>query len=142
MSFYGGVRGLAHTSELGLEAGQKPKDVFSAGQVVKARILAIEPATGRIRLSLTSKKGAAASAEGGAPADACNGLQPGDLVEGVVRGVQEGEGGRATYLLEVSPQGASGPATAGRLEVAHLADHPVAVEALKAGVRTGVKLGE
>ena len=84
-------------------------------------------------------------------------FQAGDVVHGIVTAIHsggkgEGAGGDEsvpTYLeLEVAvPAGndASAPASAavvrGRLDVAHLADHPVAVAALLAAVKVGSSLG-
>jgi hypothetical protein len=55
-------------------------------QVVKARVLTVDAAGKRLRLSLAPKS-AASSDAGGAGADALGGLQPGDIVEGAVRSV-------------------------------------------------------
>ena len=82
-------------------------------------------------------------------------FQAGDVVHGTVTAIHsskgEGTGGESvpTYLeLEVAVpagEGDSAPAAAavvqGRLDVAHLADHPVAVAALLAAVKVGSSLG-
>eukprot|EP00798_Chlamydomonas_sp_ICE-L_P000495 gene495-1901_t len=81
VSFYGGVLGLARAADIGLEHGKKPDAVYMPGQVVKARVEAVEPATGRLRISINSKEGARAQAQA---AD-----QPATPVVDVYGGIQE-----------------------------------------------------
>lgn len=162
-------------SECGLVEGQKPGEAFTAGQVVKARVLGSDPSRKRLKLSLTSKsrKVAAAAADGGAEgagtpagkeqrgdeaaAVALGGYQPGDLVHGTVAAVhlrseEEGEeggrGGRSYVEVALAPTaggspttGSAGGAALGRLELAHLADHPAAAAALAAALAPGARLG-
>ena len=102
------------------------------------RVLEVDQAKRRIKLTLASKKmpeaeeqetagAAAAAAAGGEP---WGGLVPGALVDGVVAQVQEGGEGKAgSYSVAVTLP--SGHKLAGRLEEAHMADHPAAVAALK-----------
>ena len=47
-----GIEGLIHISELGDERIQHPKEVVAEGQVIKARIIRIDPARKRMGLSL------------------------------------------------------------------------------------------
>lgn len=96
VSFFGGMKGLAHTAELPLAPNQAPKDAYQVGQVVKCRVLSTDLSHQRLKLSLMGKKsgaeGAAGGAEEGAGAgDPLKGLQPGDIVEGSVREVESAE---------------------------------------------------
>jgi small subunit ribosomal protein S1 len=47
-----GIEGLIHISEMGDERIQHPKEIVEEGQVVKARIIRIDPARKRMGLSL------------------------------------------------------------------------------------------
>lgn len=96
VSFFGGMKGLAHTAELPLAPDQTPKDAYQAGQVVKCRVLSTDFSHQRLKLSLMGKKshtegGAGGSEEGAGGADALGGLQPGDIVQGTVREVETSE---------------------------------------------------
>ena len=62
VSLYGNVGGLIHVSELGLAAGQSPRDVYREGAAVKVTVLTIDPLHKRLKLSI--RKGAKAG-EGG-----------------------------------------------------------------------------
>lgn len=55
-----GVEGLIHISQLSQQRVEHPKDVVSEGQELTARILEVNPAERRIRLSLRSKNEEAA----------------------------------------------------------------------------------
>ena len=92
VSFFGGVKGLAHTAELPLAPEQTPKDAYRVGQVVKCRILSTDFSHQRLKLSLMGKK---SSAEGGEEVaggeDPLGGLQPGDVVKGRVREIESTE---------------------------------------------------
>jgi predicted RNA-binding protein with RPS1 domain len=103
--FCGGVKGLAHVSELGLVEGQSPVDAFQVGQVVRCHVLAVDAARGSLKLSLVSKKGqGAAATEESAPAESASdplgGLQAGDIVQGTISQVQE-TAGKLTFTLQV-----------------------------------------
>ena len=93
VSFFGGMKGLAHTAELPLAPEQAPKDAYQVGQVVKCRVLSTDFSHQRLKLSLMGKKSGADGVAGGAeegvgPGDALGGLQPGDIVEGSVREIE------------------------------------------------------
>eukprot|EP00887_Chlorella_sp_A99_P001742 scaffold19.g1742.t1 len=164
VSFYGGVAGLAHVSECGLPIGQKPGQAYEAGQAVKVHVLGVDAGKKGLRLSLVSKRKAvdaeaeavAAAAGGGeavevsaprAVGDALGGYQPGSVVHGVVTAVHMKEGGDkgaaepAYFEVAVSGEQGEAAAAAGRLDAAHLADHPAAVAALRDAVRVGSRLG-
>lgn len=51
-----GLDGLIHVTEMGLLEGQTPADVFHEGQVVRARILHIDPSRQRLGLSLSMER--------------------------------------------------------------------------------------
>ncbi|EFJ44854.1 rRNA processing protein Rrp5/programmed cell death protein 11 [Volvox carteri f. nagariensis] len=156
VSFFSGLSGLASHDDLGLEPGQDVKEAFGIGQVVRATILST--AGGRIKLSLASKSAAAeaaaaAASNGISTPDLLGGLQPGDIAEAVVLKVHNGgEGGDAAssatpfYTCRLERPGVSGGGSVplgvrARLEVPHLSDHPAALEAFRAVVRPGTKLG-
>ncbi|PRW20900.1 RRP5-like protein [Chlorella sorokiniana] len=196
VQFFGGVAGLAHVSECGLEAGQKPGDAFQPGQVVKCRVLGADPGRKGLKLSLVSKskkaaatateaaagepaaagaaeapaeeqqqqqKGEAAGGKAGkkkrgadgasdAAAIALGSYQPGDLVRGTVTAVhtKEVDGQVVPDYFELAvapaaavgtPPGAASTPAIGRLEIAHLADHPAAASALAAALTVGSQLG-
>src|SRR5574341_47639 len=50
-----GVEGLIHASEMVLEAGQTPRDIFTEGQQVEVRVLHVDPEHQRMGLSLQTK---------------------------------------------------------------------------------------
>lgn len=152
LQFYGGLGGMAHASTLGLAPGAKVAEAFKLGQVVKAEVLAVEPATGRLKLGLAGKK--AKSAAGGGEGDeaaaggggsGAGGFEAGDIGEAVVKSVagDPAVGPKAvTYTVEVTRPGGGGGAVVARLEGAHLSDHPGGADALRAVLKPGSKLGE
>ncbi|GAX80532.1 hypothetical protein CEUSTIGMA_g7970.t1 [Chlamydomonas eustigma] len=145
VSFYGGISGLAHVGELGLPDGVKPAQMYNVGQVVKAIVLAIEPASGRLKLSLAGKKSAAGSAgELVSEADPYAGFEPGDVAEAsVLQVVGEGDSAASiSYIVEVTSAERGGVSARAKLEAVHFADHPAAVEALRSVIKPGAKLGK
>jgi small subunit ribosomal protein S1 len=73
----GGVEGLIHISELSWSRVVHPKDIVQPGQKVTARVLNVDPANGRIALSLKRLKSD--------PWQTVNQrFQPGQIVEGVI----------------------------------------------------------
>ncbi len=123
--------------------------------MVRCRVLAVEPLTGRLRLSLAASAAtnpvASQAKKGG---DACGGLQPGDLVEGQVVGLAQGPGDQSSLQLTVWGAGAGadrdgagaaqGAPVAARLELpGHLSDHPAGAAALRPLLtRPGSRIGE
>jgi len=101
-----------------------------------------------LRLSLLSKKKVQDIAA--AAADPLGGIQPGAVYSGTVSGIHTNDDGAPTYfdvLLQTSPKVndndadvASPGQILGRLEVAHLADHPAAAEALTESIQVGTHL--
>ncbi|WP_042162592.1 30S ribosomal protein S1 [Paenibacillus gorillae] len=74
----GGIDGLVHVSELSWQHVAHPKDVVSEGQAVTVKVLKVDPAAGKISLSLKA-------AQPG-PWESANGqFAIGDIVTGTVR---------------------------------------------------------
>lgn len=162
MAIYGGLSGLAHLKECGLAEGQNLKEAFTVGQVVKIRILGSDPSKkgGGLRLSLVSKKKGADTAKEAASLSALAALQLGSFVSGTVTGIHKKDDVVQYFELDVVPvsssskktkkknksEGSGGEkddeknAAKGRLEVAHLADHPAAAKALSEVLQEGSKL--
>ncbi|KAG2498018.1 hypothetical protein HYH03_004276 [Edaphochlamys debaryana] len=157
VGFFGDLSGAAPHTELGLQPGQTAQDVFAVGQVVKATILSVR--NGRLRLSLAPKAAAEAAAAAAATAtpaaaaaaspaaaaggaDPLGGLQPGDAAEATVLELPSATAPHYVVRLEAAGAAAgAGGVVRGRLEPAHLSDHPAVVDALKEAVRVGTKLG-
>lgn len=132
------------------EAGEAGGDAAAAGAVeapaAEKPAAKAEAAGGKAG---KKRKGDAASE---AAAVALGSYQPGDLVRGTVTAVHTKEvDGQAVpdyFELAVAPAAAAGtpPGAAstpaiGRLELAHLADHPAAASALAAALTVGSQLG-
>ncbi|KAG1654779.1 hypothetical protein FOA52_007439 [Chlamydomonas sp. UWO 241] len=146
VQFYGGLGGLAHKAELGLADGAKPASAYTVGQTIKAIVLSVEPATGRLRLGVAGKKSSATAATAGvagaaAGADALGGLQPGDVATATVKEIigDTSTPSKVSYILTLTA--ASGATAAGRLEAPHLGDHPAGAEALRIVLRVGSSIG-
>jgi hypothetical protein len=118
----------------------------------EAAAAAAAPAAGEpAAAAKADSKGAPAALSAAATAEAAAALgayQPGDLVQGTVTSVHTkdvyGEAVPAYFEVSVSPAAgaaAGGAAVIGRLDVAHLADHPVAAAALLAAAKVGTQLG-
>ncbi|MFC4103747.1 30S ribosomal protein S1 [Paenibacillus xanthanilyticus] len=74
----GGIDGLVHVSELSWQHVAHPKDIVSEGQAVRVKVLKVDPAAGKISLSMKA-------AEPG-PWESANGkFNTGDIVTGTVR---------------------------------------------------------
>ncbi|MFD0958794.1 30S ribosomal protein S1 [Paenibacillus chungangensis] len=74
----GGVDGLVHVSELSWQHVAHPKDVVSEGQSVKVKVLKVDPAAGKISLSVKE-------AQPGPWETAADQFKTGDIVTGTVR---------------------------------------------------------
>ncbi|QAY66181.1 30S ribosomal protein S1 [Paenibacillus protaetiae] len=74
----GGIDGLVHVSELSWQHVAHPKDVVSEGQSVRVRVLKVDPAAGKISLSIKA-------AQPGPWETAGSQFAIGDIVTGVVR---------------------------------------------------------
>ncbi|MBB3109262.1 small subunit ribosomal protein S1 [Paenibacillus phyllosphaerae] len=76
----GGVDGLVHVSELSYQHVAHPKDVVSEGQQVRVKVLKVDPAAGKISLSIKA-------AQPGPWDEAGGKFNTGDIVTGTVRRV-------------------------------------------------------
>ncbi|MCR2803035.1 30S ribosomal protein S1 [Paenibacillus soyae] len=74
----GGVDGLVHVSELSWQHVAHPKDVVSEGQSVRVKVLKVDPAAGKISLSIKA-------AQPGPWDTAAGQFNVGDIVTGTVR---------------------------------------------------------
>lgn len=74
----GGVDGLVHVSELSWQHVAHPKDVVAEGQSVRVKVLKVDPAAGKISLSVKA-------AQPGPWDTAADKFSVGDIVTGVVR---------------------------------------------------------
>ncbi len=74
----GGVDGLVHVSELSWQHVAHPKDVVSEGQKLNVKVLKVDPAAGKISLSVKA-------AQPGPWDTAAGQFNIGDIVEGTVR---------------------------------------------------------
>lgn len=110
------------------------QDCYQLGQVVRCRVVLYDSVRHKLKLSLSGKS---AEAEATPVSDALGGLQPGDLVQGTVTQVQDSNG-QKVFSIDVS--GRHGGRVSGRLEEAHLGDHPAAVEALRDVLAAGARL--
>ncbi|MHA6483869.1 30S ribosomal protein S1 [Paenibacillus sp. strain BS8-2] len=74
----GGIDGLVHVSELSWQHVAHPKDVVSEGQAVRVKVLKVDPAAGKISLSIKA-------AQPGPWDSAASQFNVGDIVTGTVR---------------------------------------------------------
>ncbi|EXX91395.1 30S ribosomal protein S1 [Paenibacillus darwinianus] len=74
----GGIDGLVHVSELSWEHVAHPKDIVSEGQKVQVKVLKVDPAAGKISLSMKA-------AQPGPWETASDKFKTGDIVTGTVR---------------------------------------------------------
>ena len=74
----GGIDGLVHVSELSWQHVAHPKDVVSEGQAVRVKVLKVDPAAGKISLSIKA-------AQPGPWETAGDKFNIGDIVTGTVR---------------------------------------------------------
>ena len=161
VSFFGDVSGLVPVAECGLPEGQPLQDAFSPGSVVKVRVAGVDMQKNRLKLSLLSKKKAAAVVE---VDEGLGGLQPGDQVIGIVTSLHrskpidggDGDGdeeGKFLYaevgLYPIDDDGGDDDESllsgrkavaTGRLEATHLSDHPAAAAALAESLKIGSRV--
>ncbi|CAM4223292.1 30S ribosomal protein S1 [Paenibacillus tarimensis] len=74
----GGIDGLVHVSELSWEHVAHPKDVVTEGQAVRVKVLKVDPAAGKISLSMKA-------AQPGPWETAADKFKVGDVVTGTVK---------------------------------------------------------
>eukprot|EP00884_Botryococcus_braunii_P015433 jgi/Botrbrau1/2573/Bobra.145_1s0001.1 len=143
--FYGDLKALAPVRELPLGTGQDPADVYSVGQIVKARVIEADPLTRRVLVSLraggTASVAAAVTpvgavegdgAPGGAP-DPLGGLQPGDVVEGTLRASVNPRSGKERSAGMQNGEAREGPSVSEH-SAAHLRDPFYLVDIVAGGV--------
>ncbi|KAJ3186618.1 hypothetical protein HDU85_007438 [Gaertneriomyces sp. JEL0708] len=122
VTFYGNVKALAPLAELTESFVQHPSDLFSIGQVIKCRVISVDPAEEKMRVSFKTR-----GFEGAGSVDS---VQIGELVEGRVISVVADK-----VLVELKPS-----LVRGFLEKAHISDHPSVAETLFSGLRDGLEL--
>lgn len=141
VSFYGTLRGLVHTRNLGLQLGQAPQEALRLGEVVTVTVLGASRSERRgevLELAL-GKRGAAEAASAGAALPPRALLAPLQLLPcATVTRVEGGGGGGARRGVEVSLGDGCGDAF---LEESHLADQPACAAALLALLAPGATLG-
>jgi len=141
VSFYGGLKGIARTADLGLAADQTPLDAFQMNQVVKCKVLGPDSnKSSRLRLSLDLER-LKTGAEDEA-ADFESSLFPGQIVKGQLS--KEPISGPSSAIEVILTIDGSDIRIKGLMEPSHLSDHPVAAEALRASFLTqpGADLGK
>ncbi|MDT8976073.1 30S ribosomal protein S1 [Paenibacillus sp. chi10] len=120
----GGVDGLVHVSELAWSHVEKPSDVVSEGQKVKVKVLKVDPANGKISLSMKAT-------QPGPWEQAGNNIKTGDILTGEVKRLVD-----FGAFVEVAP------GVEGLVHVSQIAHRHVATpyEVLKQGQSVQVKV--
>jgi small subunit ribosomal protein S1 len=120
----GGIDGLVHVSELSWQHVAHPKDVVSEGQAVTVKVLKVDPAAGKISLSLKA-------AQPGPWESAADQFNVGDIVTGTVRRL-------VTFgaFVEIAP------GVEGLVHISQIAHHHIATpfEVLKEGQEVQAKV--
>ena len=128
--FCGGVKGLAHVTELGLSDGEDPKRCFDVGQVVKCRVIGVRKQRRQLVLSLNTG-GGRRDQEG--EVDLGPDFALGARGDAVVLKVLEKD-------LECEFVAVSGQKRRALLHAIHLSDSVAGAKALKDCVRAGHRL--
>jgi len=120
----GGVDGLVHVSELAWSHVEKPSDVVSEGQKVKVKVLKVDPANGKISLSMKAT-------QPGPWEQAGDNIKTGDILTGEVKRLVD-----FGAFVEVAP------GVEGLVHVSQIAHRHVATpyEVLKQGQSVQVKV--
>jgi rRNA biogenesis protein RRP5 len=138
VTFFNNFFGFIGKDHLGLKTSQSPQDAFTVGQVVKARVTGINSRSKTLRLSLLSKKQVA---ENAIRADTLSGIQPGQIVHGEIKDILKAKQADARvngYIIKLDS--ADGKEILAKLDVVHLADHPVACQAFVDTLQVGSRL--
>ncbi|TPX58764.1 hypothetical protein SpCBS45565_g07918 [Spizellomyces sp. 'palustris'] len=124
VSFYNGVRALAPLSELSEKFVEDPSKLFTVGQVVKCRVISVDVADEKMRVSF---KLLGKGPQGSLSLDAVNigDTLGGKIISVLLHGV----------LIELKPS-----LVRGYLTKAHLTDHPVTADKLFKTLREGDSL--
>jgi len=120
----GGIDGLVHVSEISWQHVAHPKDAVSEGQSVRVKVLKVDPAAGKISLSMKA-------AQPGPWETAVGSFQTGDIVTGTVRRIVE-----FGAFIEIAP------GVEGLVHISQIAHRHVATpfEVLKEGQEVSAKI--
>ncbi|WP_127530775.1 30S ribosomal protein S1 [Paenibacillus kobensis] len=120
----GGIDGLVHVSEISWQHVAHPKDAVSEGQSVRVKVLKVDPAAGKISLSMKA-------AQPGPWESAQNSFNTGDIVTGTVRRIVE-----FGAFIEIAP------GVEGLVHISQIAHRHVATphEVLKEGQEVKAKI--
>ncbi|GMK42752.1 30S ribosomal protein S1 [Paenibacillus sp. CCS19] len=120
----GGIDGLVHVSEISWSHVAHPKDAVSEGQSVRVKVLKVDPAAGKISLSMKA-------AQPGPWEQASNSFNTGDIVTGTVRRIVD-----FGAFIEIAP------GVEGLVHISQIAHRHVATpfEVLKEGQEVKAKV--
>ncbi|EFM09794.1 RNA binding S1 domain protein [Paenibacillus curdlanolyticus YK9] len=120
----GGIDGLVHVSEISWQHVAHPKDAVSEGQSVRVKVLKVDPAAGKISLSMKA-------AQPGPWDSAINSFNTGDIVTGTVRRIVD-----FGAFIEIAP------GVEGLVHISQIAHRHVATphEVLKEGQEVKAKI--
>jgi small subunit ribosomal protein S1 len=120
----GGIDGLVHVSEISWQHVAHPKDAVSEGQSVRVKVLKVDPAAGKISLSIKA-------AQPGPWESATNSFKTGDIVTGTVRRIVD-----FGAFIEIAP------GVEGLVHISQIAHRHVATpfEVLKEGQEVKAKV--
>lgn len=120
----GGIDGLVHVSEISWQHVAHPKDAVSEGQSVRVKVLKVDPAAGKISLSIKA-------AQPGPWESATNSFNTGDIVTGTVRRIVD-----FGAFIEIAP------GVEGLVHISQIAHRHVATpfEVLKEGQEVKAKV--
>ncbi|UHA72945.1 30S ribosomal protein S1 [Paenibacillus sp. 481] len=120
----GGVDGLVHVSEIAWQHVDKPADVVQEGQQVKVKVLKVDPANGKISLSMKAT-------QPGPWEQSSGNIKTGEIISGVVRRLVD-----FGAFVEVAP-GVEGLVHISQISHRHIA---TPYEVLKQGQTVQVKV--
>ena len=138
VTFFNNFFGFIGKDHLGIKTSQSPQDAFTVGQVVKARVTGVNSRSQTLRLSLLSKKQVA---ENAIRSDTLSSIQPGQIVQGEIKDILKAKQADACVNgYTVKLDSLDGKEILAKLDVAHLADHPVACQAFADVLQVGSRL--
>ncbi|KAJ3043804.1 Protein RRP5 [Rhizophlyctis rosea] len=125
VTFYNDVHALIPIAELSEQFTKHPSEVVKPGQVVKCRVLTVEPETEKMRVSLKLSGGS--SVTSASKTNSAAGINIGQILSGkIVTVAPEG------VVVELTPSGAQG-----FIAKAHLSDHASLREKILQGMKEG-----
>jgi len=130
VSFYNGVKGLAHANDLGLGAGQDPRESYERGQCARCTVLSASEGKEKLRLSLIGISNKALSES--TPQATQDQVEVGSML----RGVAEAPPARGELNVRLE-NGARGV-----MQVVHLSDHLATANALGDSIAGDEDLGQ